>query len=129
MLCKQRLMDYRKSVGTLFGPCCWKAVIAGNSVVHGAKPDRLSVNAKRAWSWFKMRIVKPKKLIEQAYIIGEVLGLSVWCEDEAGPYSTMPYPGGSWQPIAQPMHQPHEYSPNGTAKLLTLFHPASGQVR
>jgi len=27
------------------------------------------------------------------------------------------------------MHQPHEYTPNGTAKLLTLFHPASGQVR
>ena len=27
------------------------------------------------------------------------------------------------------MRQPHEYIRNGTAKLLTLFHPASGQVR
>jgi hypothetical protein len=24
---------------------------------------------------------------------------------------------------------PHEYVRNGTAKLMTLFHPASGQVR
>ena len=27
------------------------------------------------------------------------------------------------------MRQPHEYHRNGTAKLLTLFHPADGQVR
>ncbi len=27
------------------------------------------------------------------------------------------------------MRQPHEYQRNGTAKLLTLFHPADGQVR
>ena len=27
------------------------------------------------------------------------------------------------------MRQPHEYIRNGTAKLMTLFHPASGQVR
>jgi len=41
----------------------------------------------------------------------------------------VPYPGGSWQPVGQPAHQPHEYLRDGTAKLLTLFHPASGQVR
>src|SRR5215203_7536677 len=27
-----------------------------------------------------------KKLIEQAYTLGAQLGLSVWCEDEAGPF-------------------------------------------
>jgi hypothetical protein len=27
------------------------------------------------------------------------------------------------------VHQPHEYIRNGTAKMLTLFHPASGEVR
>jgi hypothetical protein len=28
-----------------------------------------------------------------------------------------------------PIRQPHKYLPNGTANLLTLFHPATGQVR
>ena len=68
-------------------------------------------------------------MIEQAYRLGEGLGLAVWCQDEAGPYQTVPYPGGSWQPTGRPAHRPHEYVRNGTAKLLTLFHPASGAVR
>jgi len=58
-----------------------------------------------------------------------VLGLAVWCFDEAGPYATMPYPGASWRPSGCPARYPHEYQPNGTAKILTLFHPTSGQVR
>src|SRR5205814_8767750 len=70
----------------------------------------------------------PKKLIEMAYEVGEVLGLSVWCEDEAGPYQTKPYAGASWQPPAHPTQQPHEYLRDGTAKTLTLFHPADGRV-
>ena len=41
----------------------------------------------------------------------------------------MPYPGGRWEPAGLPAHQPHESIRNGTAKLLTLCHPASGQVR
>jgi len=41
----------------------------------------------------------------------------------------MPYAGYHWQPVQQPVCQPHEYIRNGTAKLLTLFHPASGVVR
>ena len=41
----------------------------------------------------------------------------------------MPYPGQSWEPQEQPQRQPHEYLRNGTAKLLTLFHPADGQLR
>jgi hypothetical protein len=57
------------------------------------------------------------------------MGLAVWTEDEAGPYQTVPYPGESWQPEGHPVNQPHEYIRNGTAKMLTLFHPASGQVR
>lgn len=68
-------------------------------------------------------------MIERAYQTGEKLGLSVWTQDEAGPYPTRPYPGVSWQPIGQPERQSHEYIRNGTVKLLTLFHPASGQVR
>lgn len=68
-------------------------------------------------------------MIEQAHQLGEKLGLSVWNEDEAGPYQTRPYPGASWQPVGEPERQPHEYVRNGTAKLLTLFHPASGEVR
>jgi hypothetical protein len=49
--------------------------------------------------------------------------------DEAGPYTTTPYPGSSWQAVLHPKRYPHEYPRNGTAKLLTLFHPATGQVR
>lgn len=73
---------------------------------------------------------KPKKnLIERAYREGAGLGLAVWAEDEAGPYSTRPYPGRSWTEQGRSKQQPHEYVRNGTAKLLTLFCPASGEVR
>jgi len=68
-------------------------------------------------------------LIERAYQVGESLGLSVWTQDEAGPFQTIPYEGHSWCPEGQPKRQPHEYVRNGTAKLLTLFHPSDGQVR
>jgi transposase len=67
-----------------------------------------------------------KKLIEAAYTQE---GLPVWTEDEAGPYQTIPYPGSHWHPAGQPVRYPHEYARNGTAKQLTLFHPASGAVR
>src|SRR5215216_6708108 len=70
-----------------------------------------------------------KKLIEQAYTLGAQLGLSVWCEDEAGPFQAVPHPGASWQPQGKPATQPHEYIRGGTAKLLTLFRPATGEVR
>jgi len=61
--------------------------------------------------------------------LGEALGLAVWCQDEAGPFQTTPCPGARWQPVGSPARQPHEYVRNGTAKLLTLFRPASGEVR
>jgi hypothetical protein len=41
----------------------------------------------------------------------------------------VPHPGVSWQPRQHPAQQPHEYIRGGTTKSLTLFHPASGQVR
>jgi hypothetical protein len=68
-------------------------------------------------------------LIEKAYQKAEARGLAVWCHDQAGPFQTVPYLGASWQPQGEPVRQPHEYIRNGTAKLMTLFHPASGQVR
>ena len=67
-------------------------------------------------------------MIEDAYTLGERLGLAVWTQDEAGPYQTKPYPGTSWQPVGHPMRQPHEYTRNGTAKMLTLFHPSDGAL-
>ena len=51
------------------------------------------------------------------------------CEDEAGPYQAIPQPGASWQPEGHPALQPHEYERGGTAKLLTLFRPTTGEVR
>jgi len=41
----------------------------------------------------------------------------------------VPHSGVSWQPRGRPATQPHEYIRGGTTKILTLFHPASGQVR
>jgi hypothetical protein len=69
-----------------------------------------------------------KGLIERAYTLGASLGLAVWCEDEAGPFQAVPHPGSSWQPHRRPATQPHEYIRGGTCNLLTLFHPATGQV-
>lgn len=68
-------------------------------------------------------------MIERAYRAGEALGLQVWGEDEAGPYQAIPQPGSSWQPEGKPACQPHEYVRGDTAKLLTLFRPATGEVR
>jgi hypothetical protein len=68
-------------------------------------------------------------LIELAYLCGESLGLSTWTQDEAGPFQTKPYGGSSWAPEGEPQRYPHEYMKDGTAKILTLFHPASGEVR
>lgn len=68
-------------------------------------------------------------MIERAYTQGERGGLQVWTQDEAGPYQAIPQPGPSWQPEGQPARQPHEYLRGGTAKLLTLFRPATGEVR
>jgi hypothetical protein len=68
-------------------------------------------------------------VIERAYRAGEARGLQVWCEDEAGPYQAIPQPGPSWRPEGRPARQPHEYVRGGTAKLLTLLRPATGEVR
>ncbi len=59
----------------------------------------------------------------------EAAGIALWCQDEAGPYQTVPYPGASWEPPGHPARQPHEDERNGTAKLLTLFRPGTGAVR
>lgn len=68
-------------------------------------------------------------MIEQASTIGERLGVAVWTQDEAGPFQSKPYAGQSWHEAGQPRRQAHEYLRQGTAKLLTLFHPATGEVR
>lgn len=73
-------------------------------------------------------MLRKKGLIEQAYSIGESVGLAVYCEDEAGPYQAIPQPGESWQPVGHPAVRPHEYIRGGTAKLLTLFRPADGEL-
>ena len=53
----------------------------------------------------------------------------MWCTDQAGPFQTVPQPGASWEQEGHPARQPHEYFRNGTAKIMTLFHPADGEVR
>jgi hypothetical protein len=62
----------------------------------------------------------------RAYTYTEVV---VRTQDEAGPYRAIPRPGSHWRPASSPARDPHEHIRHGTAKLLTLFHPAAGQVR
>ena len=68
-------------------------------------------------------------MIEWAYQAAEQAGIPLWCQDEAGPYQTVPYPGSDWHEAGKPTQQPHEYFRDGTAKLLTLFRPVTGEVR
>src|SRR5919199_589252 len=70
-----------------------------------------------------------RALIDCAYRLAEQYGVPLWCQDEAGPYQAIPQPGASWAPQGEPCRHPHEYVRGGTAKLLTLFRPATGEVR
>ncbi len=70
-----------------------------------------------------------RSLIEHAYRRAEAAGIPVWCQDEAGPYQAIPQPGARWAPRTHPPCQPHEDARGGTAKMLTLFRPATGEVR
>ncbi len=72
---------------------------------------------------------RKKGLIDLAYRLAEAAGVPVWCQDEAGPYQAIPHPGAGWAPAGKPARQPHEYVRGGTAKLLTLLRPATGEVR
>ncbi len=51
----------------------------------------------------------------------------VWGQ-EAGPYQAIAQVGQSWHEQNLPARMPHEYVRAGTAKLLTLFRPASGEL-
>ena len=68
-------------------------------------------------------------MIDRAYRLAEGLGIPLRCMDEAGPYQATPQPGTSWSVRGCPVQYPHEYIRGGTAKLLTLFRPATGEVR
>jgi transposase len=70
-----------------------------------------------------------RALIDAAYRLAEQYGVPLWCQDEAGPDQAIPQPGASWAALGDPRRQPHEYVRGGTAKLLTLFRPATGEVR
>src|SRR5512132_1731345 len=72
---------------------------------------------------------RKKGAIDLAYRLAEAAGVPVWCQDEAGPYQAIPQAGASWAPVGKPALQPHEYVRGGTAKLLTLFRPATGELR
>src|SRR5918998_6445612 len=72
---------------------------------------------------------RKKGAIDLAYRLAEVAGVPVWCQDEAGPYQAIPQPGATWAPVGKPALRPHEYIRGGTAKLLTLCRPATGEVR
>jgi hypothetical protein len=116
-------------VATPFGECYMKQTWVGKRVEVGAVQVKFNGNGRQGLWQSLTPNEKQKKLIEQAYKLGELMGLAVWCQDEAGPYQTKPYPGIGWNSMEQPQRLPHEYFREGTAKVLTLLHPGSGQVK
>jgi hypothetical protein len=70
-----------------------------------------------------------KDLREQAYHHGERAGLVVLCQDEAGPSHALPQPGASGQLEGHAALQAHEDVRAGTATVVTLFRPATGERR
>jgi hypothetical protein len=68
-------------------------------------------------------------VIEPAYREAETGGVAVAWQDEAGPDQTVPDPGSRWEPQAHPRRQPHASIRLGTVNRLTLFRPATGEVR
>jgi len=87
---------------------------------------------KRTDGWVQVtdpEAEEKRSLIEHAYRRAEAAGIPVWCQDEAGPYQAIPQPGARWAPRTHPPCQPHEYARGGTATMLTLVRPATGEVR
>jgi hypothetical protein len=119
------------STPTPSGRFCERPALSGRGLAVGVRPAGSSASAKVGKRW-KSPIPMPrlKNLIERAYREGEKkLGISVWGLEQAGPFQTMPYPGASWELQGKPACQPHQHLRNGTAKLMSLFHPATGKVR
>jgi hypothetical protein len=61
--------------------------------------------------------------------VAEAAGLPVRCQDEAGPSQAIPQPGAGWAPVGGPARRPHADVRGGTAKLLRLCRPATGELR
>jgi DDE superfamily endonuclease len=94
-------------------------------------PDRYGAAQAQGWGGARGRSEDGRKKgrIDLAYRLAEAAGLPVWCQDEAGPYQAIPQAGASWTLVGEPVRLPHEYVRGGTAKLLTLFRPATGELR
>jgi transposase len=96
-----------------------------------SRETTLNVLHEAGWSWQKDRswgetgkglrkrkagtveVTDPRtrgqeNMIERAYQLGETLGLAVWGMDEAGPYTTPPDAGTSWQVQNHARRYPHE---------------------
>src|SRR4051795_4640212 len=129
MRCAAPMMACPASAPTRSAARCMRPGTAGRGGGAGARPAWSCAGAStKARSPSPIRTPGKKGLIERAYTLGGALGLEVWCEDEAGPFQAVPQPGGSWRPRGHPATRPHEYVRGGTCKVLTLFHPATGQV-
>jgi hypothetical protein len=95
----------------------------------GANRDRAAQAQERPGDGDRSRGRAEKKLIERAYREAEAGGIPLGGEDAAGPDQAILQPGPSWPPEGHPTRHRHEYVRGGTAKLLPLFRPATGEVR
>src|SRR6266567_1918100 len=128
--CVRLPMGCQRSALSPFCIPSMKQATLGRRIGRGVRPVLPSTRQRMVLKSDTIPIRKAQKtVIERAYVTAERLGLQLWCQDEGGPYQSIPQPCSSFQPQGRPARRPHEYVRGGTAKLLTLFRPATGDVR
>src|SRR4051794_19075398 len=121
-------MVCRPSAPTRSGRCCTTRVGVGRRAGPGAIPAWSCANANGAWSW-SATLMRGRKKADRAGLHAGITAGAVGLVRRRS--WTVPGSAASRFQLAAegPATQPHEYVRAGTAKILTLFHPASGQVQ
>ncbi len=82
----------------------WHALLRDNNSGRTLKKGKDGIVSQKENPY-----TQEKTGMERAYVLAERLGLSLWGEDEAGPYQTIPHPGFAWHPEGEPGRQDHQY--------------------
>src|SRR5262245_60250876 len=114
---------------TRSGMSCTKPATATNAQGPGAPPALPCASARLALSPSPTRTPSPKKADRGRLRPGQATGAVGVVRRPGGAFPHRPPLWPELAALGQPSRQPHEYIRNGTAKVMTLFHPASGQVR
>ncbi|MDQ3779358.1 MAG: hypothetical protein M3354_02245 [Chloroflexota bacterium] len=102
-----------------------KPASAGSGTGPGVRRAWCIDGGNREWSRSSVRWRRNKGEIDRADRTAEALGLPVWCADKTGAYQAIPRARQIWRPVGRLAQRGR----GGTARLLTLFRPATGEVR